>query len=198
MVQLEIWGPTGVELRGVEGPKVTIGRDPGNDIRLGTDARVSRLHAVLERFGAGWCVRDMGSTNGTVVNGHRIAGDRPLYGGDEIIVGTTRIVVRDDSGARGERATFGCQPPPVLTRRERDVLVVLVRPAQSGGVFVEPASTRAMAASLWVSEAAVKQHLLRLYDKFGIAGDTESRRARLANEALARGVLTLADLKPEG
>lgn len=66
-------------------------------------------------------------------------------------------------------------------------------PARSGEMFTEPASTREMAAALFVSEAAVKQHLADLYDKFGIY-DGDRRRTRLANEALRRGAVRLSDL----
>jgi DNA-binding CsgD family transcriptional regulator len=65
----------------------------------------------------------------------------------------------------------------------------------SGDLFTEPASTRDVAAALFVSEAAVKQHLLRLYDKFGLLNDGERRRARLANEAVRRGAVSIADLR---
>ena len=65
----------------------------------------------------------------------------------------------------------------------------------SGDLFTEPASTREVAAALFVSEAAVKQHLLRLYDKFGLVNDGERRRARLANEAVRRGAVSIADLR---
>ena len=48
-----------------------------------------------------------------------------------------------------------------------------------------------------LSEAAVKQHLAHLYDKFGIQGGGERRRVRLANEALRRGAVTMAGLRQE-
>src|SRR5437879_1453325 len=84
-------------------------------------------------------------------------------------------------------------PPPNLTRRERDVLEALCRPALHGNVFEEPASVREIAATLVVTEAAVKQHLLHLYDKFGIAETGERRRVRLAREAIRRRVIVLSD-----
>jgi hypothetical protein len=40
----------------------------------------------------------------------------------------------------------------------------------------------------------VKQHLLHLYDKFGLYGDGERRRARLANQAMLRGAVSWADI----
>jgi DNA-binding NarL/FixJ family response regulator len=61
-------------------------------------------------------------------------------------------------------------------------------------MFTQPASTRAIAEELVVTSAAVKQHLANLYDKFGISGDEASRRVSLANEALRRGAVAIADL----
>ncbi|TMK60536.1 MAG: alpha/beta fold hydrolase [Actinobacteria bacterium] len=83
--------------------------------------------------------------------------------------------------------------PPDLTRRERDVLAALCRPALHGNVFEEPASVREIAAALVVTDAAVKQHLLHLYDKFGIAETGERRRVRLAREAIRRRAAVLTD-----
>ncbi len=83
---------------------------------------------------------------------------------------------------------------PEITPRERDVLVTLCRPAASSELFVEPASVREIAARLAVTEAAVKQHLLNLYGKFGIVDGGERRRVALAREAIRRGVVELRDL----
>jgi DNA-binding NarL/FixJ family response regulator len=127
------------------------------------------------------------------VNGERVAGDRPLRAGDEVRVGRTRLVLRAE--ADQTRPTMGAVPAPVLTPRERDVLLALFRPALTADVFSEPASTKEMAAALNVSEAAVKQHLAHLYDKFEIYGEGDRRRVRLANEALRRGAVTLADVR---
>lgn len=81
-----------------------------------------------------------------------------------------------------------------VTPRERDVLVALCKPATSDELFVEPASVREMAQELAVTDAAVKQHLLNLYGKFGICGGEERRRVALAREALRTGVIGLPDL----
>jgi ATP/maltotriose-dependent transcriptional regulator MalT len=80
---------------------------------------------------------------------------------------------------------------PELTQREREVLEELVHPVTDAGeAFTEAASVKVIAQRLFVSEAAVKQHLLRLYDKFEIYDDVPGRRrVRLANEVLKRGAL---------
>lgn len=86
---------------------------------------------------------------------------------------------------------------PSLTPRERDVLVELCRPALTAAAFSEPASIRDIAKALFVTEGAVKQHMLRLYDKFGIDVGVTRRRLRLANEAIARRIVSLRDLDRE-
>src|ERR1700690_3239810 len=84
---------------------------------------------------------------------------------------------------------------PELTRRERDVVVALCRPALGDGVFTEPATVREIASEVVVTDAAVKQHLLHLYDKFEIAPDGSRRRAALAREAIRRNAVGLSDLQ---
>ena len=67
--------------------------------------------------------------------------------------------------------------PPTLTARERDVLVALCRPLLDRDMFTEPASTRAIADELVITQAAVKQHLANLYDKFGVPAATSPTAA---------------------
>lgn len=178
----------------VDRDRLTLGKAPDNDVVLDWDAKVSRLHAVIERVGGRWCVRDLSSSNGTFVNGERIWAERPLDDGDELRFGETRIVFRLDAGGDVVTETEVGAAPPELTPRERDVLIALCRPLLDGDIFTEPSSIRDVAASLVVSEAAVKQHLVHLYAKFDIH-DGDRRRVRLANEAVRRGVVTITDLR---
>ena len=66
-----------------------IGRSSDADLRV-DDANVSRRHAEVRRIGDGYSLVDLGSTNGTEVNGQRIQ-ETALMNGDVISVGTTRI-----------------------------------------------------------------------------------------------------------
>jgi tetratricopeptide (TPR) repeat protein len=76
-----------------------------------------------------------------------------------------------------------------LTRREKDVLAALCRPLFGADVVAQPASVREIATELVVTDAAVKQHLLHLYDKFAIAEGGERRRVSLARAAIGLGVV---------
>jgi len=66
-----------------------IGRSSECDITL-ADSNVSRRHAEIRRIGDGYSLVDLGSTNGTEVNGQRIQ-ETALMSGDVISVGTTEI-----------------------------------------------------------------------------------------------------------
>ncbi len=191
---VEIWALDGVRRLELAG-RMTVGKGAGNDIAL-DDPTVSRLHAALEEFAEGWCVTDVGSSNGTYLNGERIWAQQRLRHGDEIRVGRTRLLFRSSADAAASR-TEGEDAPPSLTPRERDVLVVLCRPLLARDLFTEPASIKEIAAELFVSEAAVKQHLSNLYEKFEVGDELTHRRTRLANESIRRGAVTIADLHGE-
>jgi pSer/pThr/pTyr-binding forkhead associated (FHA) protein len=192
---LEVWKPSGVELVPLDTGRVMIGRSRGNDVALTHDKAVSSVHAVLEPVADGWSVQDVGSRNGTFVQGERILGMRALRQGDEVAVGRTKLVFRAAEPTATTTRTEGAVPSPELTRRERDVLQALCRPLFGDRMFAEPASLREIAAELVVSEAAVEQHLLRLYGKFDIAAGSGNRRSQLANEAVRRGAVTLGRLR---
>ena len=166
----------------------TVGRGQGVDIRL-DDPSVSRLHAELVRRGPYVYVTDLGlSRNGTRVNGRPVA-RRVLDEGDVLSFGAARCRI---GGLEQEEITAEAElrrsAVPELTRRELDVLTSLCRPALSDEAFATPATAHEIAADLVVTEAAVKQHLLRLYQKFRIP-EGPNRRTRLANEVVALGLV---------
>ena len=176
------------EVISLRGEVTTVGRGRGADIRL-DDPSVSRLHAELVRRGPYVYVVDLGlSRNGTRVNGRPIA-RRVLDDGDVLSFGVARCRIgglpqedlAEEAGPRRPAA-------PELTRREFDVLTSLCRPALSDEAFALPATAHEIAADLVVTEAAVKQHLLRLYQKFRIP-EGPNRRTRLANEVVALGLV---------
>lgn len=166
----------------------TVGRGRGVDIAL-DDPSVSRLHAELVRRGDHVYVSDLGlSTNGTRVNG-RPVGKRVLSDGDVLSFGACRTRVTGlAADLTDDTVELRRISAPDLTRRECEVLTALCRPALQQEAFVAPATARDIADELVVTEAAVKQHLLRLYVKFRIP-EGGNRRARLANEVISSGVV---------
>ena len=74
---------------------ITFGRSPEATVQL-ADPNVSRNHAEIRPSGNGWLLVDLGSTNGTRVNGKAVSVS-PLQDGDRIGVGTTELVYRAGS-----------------------------------------------------------------------------------------------------
>ncbi len=86
----------------------TIGRDQACDMVL-PDPTVSRWHAGLKRDAGGWMLDDLGSTNGTRVNGWRVRARVPVRDGDLVSFGAVTFVVGSAGVARG-LATAGGSP----------------------------------------------------------------------------------------
>jgi hypothetical protein len=75
---------------------VTVGRGGQNDLVLTGDEFASARHARIEMRGDGAWVQDLDSTNGTYVNGSRVAGAQRLDAGDVLRVGETDLLVEED------------------------------------------------------------------------------------------------------
>lgn len=73
----------------VKNETTSLGRSPTSDVVLGKDDFVSGRHAQLSRHGGLLYVEDLGSTNGTFVNGRKTVGATPLRAGDTVQVGST-------------------------------------------------------------------------------------------------------------
>src|SRR5690606_41032348 len=86
-------GQQAIELR----PINSLGRHPNNSIQL-LDKIVSKEHCILEQRDGGFVLRDLGSLNGTYVNGERVRGEMMLRHGDEIALGSTRARYDDGHG----------------------------------------------------------------------------------------------------
>ena len=82
----------------LEGERYRVGRSPANELSFPADQRLSREHLVFERDSEGWTARDVGSRNGTCVNGKQLTGKVALVHGDRITAG--HLSIRYDT--RGE------------------------------------------------------------------------------------------------
>lgn len=79
-------GPNPNETFDLSEAQISIGRSPANGIPI-VDPEISRKHAQLVQQGDGYALEDLGSTNGSFVNGRRITGLTPLHHGDIIELG---------------------------------------------------------------------------------------------------------------
>lgn len=83
---IERSGPNPGETFDLEREIITMGRDVTNDVVL-ADPEVSRQHARINRTPGGYVLEDLGSTNGTFVNGERLVAPRVLNPGDLVGLG---------------------------------------------------------------------------------------------------------------
>lgn len=95
---LELLGPADRVVRSLplNGVPITIGRRSGNDLAL-VDIEVSREHARIEFAPPRYVVNDLGSTNGTRVNGRAVGGPHALRDGDVIELGRQRLRFRQQT-----------------------------------------------------------------------------------------------------
>jgi len=85
-------GPTPGATFTLEGDQINIGRESSNEIAI-NDAEISRRHARMTFQGGKYVLEDLGSTNGTFVNGQRLAGPRVLKAGEVVSFGEQIVLV---------------------------------------------------------------------------------------------------------
>jgi pSer/pThr/pTyr-binding forkhead associated (FHA) protein len=173
--------------------RLRIGRAESADVPLAFDTEVSRLHAEVERAGGECLLIDDGlSSNGTYVNGHRVAGRRRLRGGDVVRVGNTHLVFRNPADDADTETVPSGQLPTrrELTDAQLQVLAALCRPVRRDSVAT-PATNQQIADELHLSVGAVKAHLRTLFEKFSVEDLPQTRkRIRLAELALISGAVS--------
>ncbi|HYO56742.1 FHA domain-containing protein, partial [Archangium sp.] len=79
-------GPSSGEEFALEDGEYVIGRAKDNPIRI-PDTSVSRKHVLIRRVGGGWAASDLGSGNGTLLNGEPLTDALPLSHGDTLTLG---------------------------------------------------------------------------------------------------------------
>jgi len=91
-------GPTPGVTFPLESDQLTIGRDASNGVAI-NDAEVSRKHSRLSFQGGKYVIEDLGSTNGTFVNGQRLSGPVVLKPGDVVSLGEQIVLMYDSVSA---------------------------------------------------------------------------------------------------
>lgn len=92
-------------------PEITIGRMKGNDIVL-PKGNVSKRHSRIFLADGGFAIADMGSTNGTYVNGRKITNEQPITDNDKIYIGDFILQVDGEAGAEQKQTAGGMGGPP--------------------------------------------------------------------------------------
>lgn len=176
----EVASAAGVSLIPVRGSTMRVGRAVDNDIVLGQERTVSRRHAQFEQREDTWVVSDLGSHNGTFVNGERLrAGEeRTIGAGDVVGVGDATIRLAgaahdDGQTVQDSSAQSIHELLTALSAREREVLALVA----------EGRTDDQVAASLFISTKTVHSHLDRIRDKTGLR-----RRAELTRLAVRLGL----------
>jgi hypothetical protein len=176
---------------------LTLGRGIRNDVVFDWDPEVSAVHAELHYTGGEWTIADDGlSTNGTYLNGARLAGRLRLRDGDHLRLGRTMIVYRCGASPTTAGTAAAGDAPTVerLSATQLRVLVALCRPYRDGGSFVTPATNQEVAAELCLSVDAVKNHLRVLFAKFELEDLPQNqKRAQLAERVLHWGIVSQRD-----
>lgn len=142
-----------------EGRAVSIGRAPTCDLPLASPA-ASRRHAEVFARSGGWAVRDLGSTNGTYLNGERLERSRALAPGDVIGIGEARVTFchleAEVSGEGEERTIVAAAPVEALRGDFAEIppvglLQMLELERKSGLLEVEGEGGK---ARLWIEDGA--------------------------------------------
>lgn len=128
-VRLRLHDTNGDRDVALDGEALTVGRDVTADIRF-SDPLVSRTHGRLEPRGGAWYYVDLGSSNGSVYNGRRLAaGDAVrLRPGDRIQIGSASITVIDDRAPVPSRAGGTRDADVVRVGRAIDNDIVIADP----------------------------------------------------------------------
>jgi hypothetical protein len=156
-------GPTPGAAFTLEGDQLTIGRDSMNEIVI-NDAEVSRRHARLTFQGGKYVLEDLGSTNGTFVNGQRLAGPRVLKPGEVVSFGE-QIVLVFEATTIDPGATVVSPRAAAVPSVSRPVAPPPPPPAEYAGSI--PASP-APSVSTPVSTPVEKTNMLPLFIGVGV------------------------------
>lgn len=164
---------------------LTIGRDPGNGLVIDLE-RISSHHAVIERRGPGWFLRDLGSRNGSSVDGRRARGWRALGHGSRVLFGgAVAWEVRLDSiavdlaaQALQDHTQADASPPPLRLVLAWDGEDGLVRVEHQGISWVEPAGQPFLL--LWALAETPEQWVPDALLDEALWGPAAGRRSRTA------------------
>jgi uncharacterized membrane protein len=132
-------GPNTGKIYPLEAPEIIIGRDAINGVAI-NDAEVSRKHAKLSLHGSAYVIQDLGSTNGTSVNGQRVTSTQVLNPGDIISFGENIVLMYEAASDPNATIISSAQSPKTVApiRRPAPAPAPAPAPVFSGQVPVGP------------------------------------------------------------
>ena len=169
------------------GDSSVLGRSTTASVRL-ADREVSRKHSQIDREGNDYVLRDLGSSNGTFLNGKRIVGPVKLGDGDEVLIGTSKMEFRLTNAAFGGHHEM-------VSPSAKNAEIVHTEPGVLEGVV---ARTSAKATFLPVEQVQEVGQLKRDYERLRVGHEfsTYVRLERDLNELLRRILEIAFDLIP--
>ena len=156
----------------LRGEEAVVGRAAENPVSV-PDTSVSRRHVQLSRTSDGWKAKDLGSGNGTLLNGEKLEAESPLHNGDTLTLGNTRLTFQDVANSTDRVAV---PSRPVIPRRPTSSLRPEVRPRVSRQMPAartgNPRGVRIVVLGVLLVVMAAGVGLIRLKKK----SDEEGRR----------------------
>jgi pSer/pThr/pTyr-binding forkhead associated (FHA) protein len=117
--------------------ELVLGREAPGDGNIADDVEMSRQHARITRTNQDeWGIEDLGSRNGTFVNGHQIEKRELLGAGDSIELGGTRLVVQVSAPGTAPAAPEPAEPEPVLEPTQEEEPAPVPEPKPLGDTLV--------------------------------------------------------------
>jgi len=174
-------------------PGISLGRETDNDVQM-LIGGVSRYHAKIEFSNGAWLLRDLGSTNGTKINGEKLSSPKPIKIGDIIIMGdqTMRIVSDGEKPSEEIRlpsSSETVQPAPLGHSEPTMKEIALPKIPQGPSIIFQPAPqpepsqpaapaanaqpSSAHAPAIEQSHESFKQHAKSIFDTIKAAVPTK-------------------------
>jgi predicted component of type VI protein secretion system len=135
-------GPNAGKAYPLEGAELTVGRDPSNPVSI-NDGEISRRHAKLTWKGASYVLEDLGSTNGTFVNGTRLSAPLALKPGDAVSFGENIVLIYEATFDANATMVGSAKAAKTAAPVQQAAPAPAPAPAYSGQVPVSPAPAAA-------------------------------------------------------
>ncbi len=169
-----------------------IGRAEDASVRL-TERNISRRHALLRATADGWTLEDVGSYNGTYINGERLGAVTPLVVGAIVQLGDYRIELLDAAVAE-------VPADPVVRERRPDRLVVVIGPVPGAEFSLEGDCLtigRAEEAHVTINHSSVSRIHVELHaldeNRWEVIDHGSSNGVRINGVELRRGIIEPGD-----